>query len=134
MGCQLVPRSASPFLPLSLTSTLCLLHLLGEQLVTDLPGVVPLGRIHPAASLKSLSTRLLSFHLGRLPRVAARQMGEVMGSGETMFYEQLNFYVWLTVVHVTQNSSASQSGLAICLIRLVFLSLIRNKTETHKNS
>lgn len=100
------PDLSSPFLPLSLTSTHCLLHLLGEQLVTDLLGVVPLGRIHPAASLKSLSTRLLSFHLGRLPRVAAREMGEVVGTGESMFYAQLNFYMWLTVVHCDAESSS----------------------------
>lgn len=100
------PDLSSPFLPLSSTSTHCLLHLLGEQLVTDLLGVVPLGRIHPAASLKSLSTWLLSFHLGRLPRVAAREMGEVVGTGESMFYEQLNFYMWLTVVHCDTESSS----------------------------
>lgn len=62
-------------------------------------GVVPPGRIHAAASLKSLSRQLLSFHLGSLPRVAAREMGEVVGTGEMMFQEQLNFCLWLTVLH-----------------------------------
>lgn len=46
---------------------------------------VPPGRIHTAASSKSLSRRLLSFHLGSLPRVAAREVGEMMGTGEMTF-------------------------------------------------
>lgn len=74
--------------------------------MTDLLGGVRLGRIHPAASLKSLSTRLLSFHLGRLPRAAAREKGEAVGTGESMFYEQLNFYMWLTVFHCDAESSS----------------------------
>ena len=46
---------------------------------------VPLGRIHMAASSKSLSRRLLSFHLGSLPTVAAREVGEMLETGEMTF-------------------------------------------------
>lgn len=69
------PDLSSPLLPLSLSSTHYLLHLLGEQLVTGLVGAVSPGRIYMTASLKSLSRRLLSFPSGSTSRVAARDEG-----------------------------------------------------------
>ena len=71
----------------------------------ELVGVVPLGRIHMAASSKSPSRRLLSFPLGSLPRVAAAEMGEVAGIAERCC-EQLTFYMWLTVLHCDVESTA----------------------------
>lgn len=48
--------------------------------------VVPQGMIHMAVFLQSLSRQLRSFHLGSLPRVAARDMREEVATEETAFY------------------------------------------------
>ena len=130
------PDLSSPFLPPSLSSAHCLLHLRGERLVAGLVGVVPPGRIHTAASLKSLSRRLVSSPLGSLPRVADREMGEVAETGE-MFCEQLNSHMWLTVLHCDAESPLpaqhtvwlSHLSAAVC-----WASLFRNKTKTPRNS
>ena len=75
-------------------------------------GVVLPGRIHAAPSLKSLSRQLLSLHLGSLPRVAAPEMGEVVGTGEMMFHQQLTFYPSLTVLHCDVESSSTMGRLS----------------------
>ena len=92
-------------------------------------GVIPPGRIHTVASLKSLSRRWLSFPLGSLPRVAARVMEEVVGTGK-MFCEQVNSCMWLTVLHCDAESPGTWPGRAIYQLLWGFF----YKTKTHSDS
>ena len=80
LSSQFVSRRRSPALSLLPWEA-------GRRLVAGPVRLVPRGTTHMAAAPQSLSGQLLlSFHLGGLPRVAARDMREEVASEEMACY------------------------------------------------
>lgn len=79
------------------SSAHCLFHLLGGT-IGGWPCQSGPSRHNLVASLQSLSRQLLSFHLGCLPRVAARDMQNEVATYKMAFYGLLDFSMYLTVL------------------------------------